>query len=270
MRAIQIVELSGPESLQLADIAGAERRGRRDRRPRRRRVVPRGAAVARAVPDQAGPAVRAGQRGRRAWCGERRTAPRSREGDRVAAFCMLGGFAEVALAPAALHVQAAGRARLRAGRRADPQLPHGVLRAEAARAPAPRARPCSCTAPPAASGRRRCRWRRASGARTIAVVSTDEKERSRARRAPTRCCAPTATGRTPAKELSAAASTSCSTRSAATASRTACARCAATGARRRRLHRRLDPRGARQPAAAEQHRRRRRGLGRVHRTASRR
>ena len=106
---------------------------------------------------------------------------------------------------------------------------------------------------------------RGLGARTIAVVSSDEKERvareagadevvrsdgawrdevrgaHRRRRRPRR-----------------------STRSAATASPTASAslRDRAT-ARRRRLHRRLDPRGPGQPAAAAQHRGRRRGLGRV-------
>ena len=39
---------------------------------------------------------------------------------------------------------------------------------------------------------------------------------------------------------------------------------------RRGLHRRLDPRGQGQPAAAQQHRRRRCGLGRVHHAAARR
>jgi NADPH2:quinone reductase len=41
MRAIQIVELSGPESaLKLVDIPEPGRRRRRDRRPRRRRLLP--------------------------------------------------------------------------------------------------------------------------------------------------------------------------------------------------------------------------------------
>ena len=73
MRAVQISELSGPESaLKLVDLPEPEPShpltpgsGRRDRRPRRRRVVPRGAADARRVPDQARPAVRARQRGGR-------------------------------------------------------------------------------------------------------------------------------------------------------------------------------------------------------------
>ena len=65
------------------------------------------------------------------------------------------------------------------------------------------------------------------GARTIAVVSSDEKERGRARGRRRRgACAPTAPGRTRPRSSRAAASTSCSTRSAATASPTACARCA--------------------------------------------
>ena len=55
------------------------------------------------------------------------------EGDRVAACCMLGAFAEVAVAPPLPHLPARARARLRAGRRADPQLPHRLLLAEDAR-----------------------------------------------------------------------------------------------------------------------------------------
>ena len=74
------------------------------------------------------------------------------------------------------HVPALGRARLRAGRGPDPQLPHRLLLAEAPR--------------PSRGGRDRARPRRRGrrghgdvqvakglGARTIAVVSSDEKER---------------------------------------------------------------------------------------------
>ena len=49
-----------------------------------------------------------------------RSAPEGaavKEGDRVAACCMLGGFAEVAERARVPHLPAVGRARLRAGRR---------------------------------------------------------------------------------------------------------------------------------------------------------
>src|SRR5690349_13227460 len=95
MRAIQIVELGGPESLQLADIdeptgegvkvevraAGVsfpevlQSRGQYQMKPDLP-FVP-GSEVAGTVKEDAGP---------------------FKAGDRVAAFCMLGGFAEVALA----------------------------------------------------------------------------------------------------------------------------------------------------------------------------
>jgi NADPH2:quinone reductase len=96
MRAIQIVELGGPESLRLADIdepsgdgvkvqvraAGVsfpevlQSRGHYQLKPDLP-FVP-GSEVAGTVKEDAGP---------------------FKAGDRVAAFCMLGGFAEVALAP---------------------------------------------------------------------------------------------------------------------------------------------------------------------------
>ena len=108
-----------------------------------------------------------------------RSAPEGagvKAGDRVAAFCMLGGFAEVAVAPAFLTFALPDRARLRPGRRADPQLPHGLLRARAARPPdggRDRARARR-------RGRRRDRGdpgRQGARRRTIAVVSSDEKAR---------------------------------------------------------------------------------------------
>ena len=49
--------------------------------------------------------VRPGQRGRRASCAARPRARACEAGDRVAAFCMLGGFAEVAVAPGLPHVR---------------------------------------------------------------------------------------------------------------------------------------------------------------------
>ena len=197
----------------------------------------------------------------------RRTARRSSAGDRVAAFCMLGGFAEVALAQPHFTFPLPGRARLRAGRRADPQLPHGLLRAGDARAPGrgrDRARPrrrgrrrdgvaAGRQGPRRAHDRGRLQRRegagRARGGRRRGAALRRRRGRTRPRRS--------------------AAPTSCSTRSAATASPTACARCKPDGRLRgRRLHRRLDPRGARQPPAAQQHRGRRRRLGRLHRPAA--
>ena len=101
--------------------------GVRRRRARRGRVVPRAAADARPVPDETAAAVRPGQRGRRASCAAPRRARPCKPGDRVAAFCALGGFAETAVAPGVLHLPALAGARLRAGRGADPQLPHRLL-----------------------------------------------------------------------------------------------------------------------------------------------
>ena len=75
-------------------------RGGADRRPRRRRLVPRGPADPWRVPDQAAAAVRARAARSRASSARRPAARRLGAGDRVAAFCMLGGFAEVAVAPA--------------------------------------------------------------------------------------------------------------------------------------------------------------------------
>ena len=167
-----------------------------------------------------------------AWCAARRRARASSPGDRVAAFCLLGGFAEVAVAPAVPDLPAARRARLRAGRGADPQLPHRVLLADDC------AGGCS-------RGRDRARPRRGRRrrhgvdagrqgprrARRSPSCPRDEKEQRRARgrrrrgRALRRAVEGRGQGAAPA-----AASTSSSTRSAATASPTACARCARAAA----------------------------------------
>ena len=103
-------------------------------------------------------------------------------GDRVAAFCMLGGFAEVAVAPDVLLLQAPRRARLRPGRRPCPQLPHRLLRAEA------RAAGCAEGETVLVHGARRrrraprrSRSPRASARGRSRVVSSDEKERGGAR-----------------------------------------------------------------------------------------
>ena len=147
-------------------------------------------------------------------------------GDRVAAFCMLGGFAEVAVAPGVLLLQAPRRARLRPGRRPGPQLPHRLLRAEAARAPAAEARRSSSTAAAGGVGTASLQVAKGLGATTIAVVSSDEKERVAAQAGADHVLRSDGPGRTRPRRSRAAVSTSCSTRSAATGSPTACARCA--------------------------------------------
>ncbi len=77
------------------DDAGQRRGGGRQGG---RRVVPRGAPDPWGVSGQAAAAVRPRQRG--GWRGARgHRGRRVKPGDRVAAFCMLGGFAEVAVAP---------------------------------------------------------------------------------------------------------------------------------------------------------------------------
>src|SRR3954471_9457281 len=173
MRAIQIVELGGPESLQLVDIdepsgegvkidvraAGVsfpevlQSRGLYQLKPELP-FVP-GSEVAGTV---------------------REDADRLKQGDRVAAFCMLGGFAEIALAPrhfvfklpdALDFAQGAGlilnyqtayfalklRGRLEEG---ETVLVHGAA---------------------GGVGTAALQVAKGLGARTIAVVSSDEKER---------------------------------------------------------------------------------------------
>ena len=147
-------------------------------------------------------------------------------GDRVAAFCMLGGFAEVVVAPEyfcftlpdaldfaqgaslVLNYHTAYFALKLRGRLAEGEtvLVHGA------------AGGVGTAVAPGRQGPRSARRSRSSPA--------TRRSRSRARRAPTTWSAPTARGRTRPRRSPAAASTSCSTRSAATASPTACARCA--------------------------------------------
>ncbi len=187
-----------------------------------------------------------------------------RPGQRVAAFCMLGGFAEVAVAPpfltfplpdaldfaqgAALilnyhtaYFALALRGRLREG---ETVLVHGA------------AGGVGTAVLQVAAG---------LGARTIAVVSSDGEGAGRARGGRRGGAAlPTAPGGMKRRSSRAAAWTSCSTPSAASASPTACARCAPDG----RLvvvgfTGGVDPRGAGQPAAARQRRGGRRRLGRL-------
>ena len=100
----------------------------------------------------------------------------SAPGDRVAAMTMLGGMAERAVAPAAAHVRLPDALDFAAGRGADPQLPHGLLRAEA-RGRLPEGETVLVHGAAGGVGTAALQVAKALGARTIAVVSTDEKER---------------------------------------------------------------------------------------------
>ena len=122
-------------------------------------------------------AVRAGQRGRRASCAARPTARASRRATASRRSRMLGGFAEVAVAPAFLTFPLPDALDFAQGAGADPQLPHGLLRAEAARAAAPRARRVLVHGAAGGVGTATLQVAKGLGARTIAVVSSDEKER---------------------------------------------------------------------------------------------
>ena len=205
---------------------------RRDgRRARRRRLVPRGAADARRVPDQAAAAVRARQRGRRAWCARPRGQRARRPATAWPPSACSAASPRWPWRPRILTFQLPRRARLRPGRRLVLNYHTAYFALEAAR-PAARGRDaCSCTAPPAAWAPPRSRWPRASARARSRWCRATRRRRSRARPAPTRWCAPTAPGRTRPRSCPAAASTSCSTRWAATASPTACARCARAAAR---------------------------------------
>ena len=189
MRAIQIVELGGPESLQLADIDEPTGDGVADRRPRRGGLLPRGAADARR-------STRSSRSCRSCPAARWRASVRAdahgfKAGDRVAAFCMLGGFAEVGGRARALHVQAV---RTRSTSRRAPGWSSTTTRRTSrwwtAGACRP-ARPCSCTARPAASAPRRCRWPRGWARGRSRSSPATRRRRSRARRARTRCCART-------------------------------------------------------------------------------
>ena len=137
------------------------------------------------VPVQAGAAVRARRRGRRASCAARPRA-RAAPGDRVAAMLHARRLRRDRRRARVPDVPAARRARLRAGRGADPQLPHGLLLAGARAAGSRRARPCSSTARRAASAPRRSRSPRASARADRRRLRRREGGASRARPAPTR------------------------------------------------------------------------------------
>jgi NADPH:quinone reductase len=175
MRAIQIVELSGPDALQLADVPEPDGDG----------VVVEVKAAGVSFPEvlqsrglyqvKPDPPFVPGSE----VAGVVRRAPDGaavREGDRVAAFCMLGGFAAVAVAPAhftfplpdaldfaqgaglILNYHTAYFALQRRGRLAEGEtvLVHGAA---------------------GGIGTAALQVAKGLGARTFAVVSSDEKER---------------------------------------------------------------------------------------------
>ena len=239
-------------------------RGRGRRREGRRGVLPGRApdaaastSTSRDLPFVPGAEVA----GHRALCARRLRAsrpatasPRSRA---------LGGMAEVAVAPAFMTFRAARAARLRAGRRADPQLPHRLLRAEAARPPGggrARARP---------RRRRRRRHRRdpgREGPRRVdgggRVERREGAGRARGRRGRGGAL------RRPMARAGGRADRRRRGRRARPRRRRPLHRQPALAARGRarrggRLHRRLDPGGEGQPPAAAQHRGGGRRLGRL-------
>jgi NADPH2:quinone reductase len=185
MRAVQIVDLSGPDSaLALVELEEPEPSSMLTPGSgvlidvhAAGSLVPRGAADARPVPAQTAAAVRARQRGRRRR--SQRAGGGPGQGGRPRGRVLRARrLRRDGRGGRVLHVRAAPRAGLRPGRGADPQLPHRLLRARAARAPEAQARRCSSTARPAG-------WapppagRQGLGARTIALVSSDAKQRGR-------------------------------------------------------------------------------------------
>ena len=193
-----------------------------------------------------------------------RSAPdgaRVKEGDRVAAFCMLGGFAEVAVAPEFLtfplsdeldfaqgaslilnyhtaYFSLVTRGRLQEG---ETVLVHGAA---------------------GGVGTATLQVAKGLGARTIAVVSTDEKEQVARDAGADEVVRSDGAWKDEAKELGGADLVARPGRRRPLHRQPALA---ARGRppRGRRLHRRLDPRGQGQPPAAQQHRGHRRRLGRL-------
>ena len=164
MRAIQITEMTGPRtSLKLVEVPVPERshpmtpgEGGADPGSCGRGVVPRGPAVEGHVPDQAGAAVHSGQRGggnrrqRARGFGVRRRRPSRR-------FRPARRLRGVRGRPGLLHLPFGGRARLPAGGRADPQLPHRVFRARQARPIRERGDGAGARSRRRSRDRRRCR-----------------------------------------------------------------------------------------------------------------
>ena len=123
-----------------------------------------------------------------------------RPGDRVAAFCMLGGFAEVAVAPDFLTFplpESFGFAQ-GAGLILNYHTAYFALRMRGRLAPG---RPCWSTGPPAASARRRSRWRAGSARGRSPWCPATRRSASSARPAPTRSSASDGAWRDEAKAL---------------------------------------------------------------------
>ena len=122
-------------------------------------------------------------------------------GDRVAAFCMLGGFAEVAVAPAYFCFPLPEELDFAQGAALVLNY-HTAYFALKLRGRLAGVRPCSCTAPPVASEPLRCRSRAGSAHGRSRSSRATRRSASRARPAPTRSCAPTAPWKDQAKEFS--------------------------------------------------------------------
>ena len=221
-------------------------------------LLPRGAADARRLPDQAGAAVRARAARWRASC-ERAGATASRPATAWRRSCMLGGFAEVALAPAHFTFRLPDALDFAQGAGLILNY-HTAYFSLSPRAAAEPARPCSCTARRAASARRRCRWPRAS-ARARSRSSPPTRRSAVAREAGADEVRARATGLEGRRSRRSAAPTSSRPGRRRPLHRQPALAEPGRAARGRRLHRRLDPRGQGQPPAAEQHRRRRAPAG---------
>ena len=192
MRALQVTSLDGPDAVVVADVPEPEPGDGVLFEVRAAGVSFPDVLQARGQYQSAAPPYVPGVEA----AGVVRAAPPGSPfapGDRVAAMTQGGGWAELAvaavddtfpLADALDFAQGAGlvlnyhtawfalvmRGRLRAGRRS------------------------SSTAPPAASGRRRCRWRAGSARARSPSCRPTRRSASRATPARTRCCAPTAPG----------------------------------------------------------------------------
>ena len=161
-------------------------------------------------------------------------------------------------------VPAARRGDLREGRRAADELPDRAVRARRPAARSARARRCWCTAPPAGSAPPPSRWPRGTAPAPIAVVSTQEKaEFVRSLGADE---AVLVDGFLAAvKELTGGRGVDVVVDVVGGDLMTDSLRALGTAgpAAGGRVHRRQHPRGQGQPAAAQQHRRPRRRLGRL-------
>ena len=209
--------------------------------------------------------VRARQRGG----GRGAQRARGRGGERRAtawrpAACS-AGFAEVAAAPEFLTFPLSDELDYAQGAGLDPQLPHGLLLARELRGRLAEGETVLVHGAAGGVGTAALQVAKGLGARTIAVVSTDDKEARGARRpAPTRWFA---LGR-PVEGRGEGALRRRRGRGDRPGGRRPLHRQPALPRRGRAgrgggLHRRLDPRGAGEPAAAEQHRGGGRRLGRL-------